>query len=107
MTASKTLPQRQITATDAKIDRLVYELCDLTEEEIVGSGGRHGRPERSPLLSFRTSEALGPPEEVSEVRNLRFPSAMRLGMTEGRAVWERHRGTDPSPSARLHGLTEE
>jgi len=30
----KTILQRQIEATDKQIDRLVYELCDLTEEEI-------------------------------------------------------------------------
>jgi len=30
----KTLLQRQIVATDRQIDRLVYELYDLTEEEI-------------------------------------------------------------------------
>jgi hypothetical protein len=36
--------QRQITATDAKIDRLVYELYDLTEEDVKiveeATGGR-------------------------------------------------------------------
>jgi len=31
----RTLLQRQIDATDAEIDRLVYELYDLTEEEIA------------------------------------------------------------------------
>jgi hypothetical protein len=30
----KTAIQRQIDATDARIDRLVYELYGLTEEEI-------------------------------------------------------------------------
>jgi len=30
----KTVIQRQITATDGQIDRLVYELYGLTEEEI-------------------------------------------------------------------------
>lgn len=30
----KTLLQRQIDATDRQIDRLVYELYDLTEEDI-------------------------------------------------------------------------
>jgi len=30
----KTLIQRQIDATDSQIDKLVYELYDLTEEEI-------------------------------------------------------------------------
>ena len=30
----KTVIQRQIDATDRQIDRLVYELYDLTEEEI-------------------------------------------------------------------------
>ena len=30
----KTVIQRQINATDRKIDKLVYELYDLTEEEI-------------------------------------------------------------------------
>lgn len=30
----KTMLQRQIDATDRQIDRLVYELYDLTEEEI-------------------------------------------------------------------------
>ncbi len=30
----KTALQRQIAATDRQIDRLVYELYDLTEEEI-------------------------------------------------------------------------
>ena len=37
----KTLPERQIDATDASIDKLVYELYGLTEEEIgivEGSG---------------------------------------------------------------------
>ena len=29
------LPQRQIDATDPQIDQLVYELYDLTEEEIA------------------------------------------------------------------------
>lgn len=31
---ARTLLQRQIEATDAQIDRLVYELYGLTEEEI-------------------------------------------------------------------------
>jgi len=31
----KTLIQRQIDATDNQIDKLVYELYDLTPEEIV------------------------------------------------------------------------
>ncbi len=31
---AKTVLQRQIEATDRQIDRLVYELYDLTEEEI-------------------------------------------------------------------------
>ena len=31
---AKTVLQRQIDATDGQIDRLVYELCGLTEEEI-------------------------------------------------------------------------
>ncbi len=31
----KTLLQRQIAATDREIDRLVYELYDLTAEEIA------------------------------------------------------------------------
>jgi len=37
----KTLPERQIDATDASIDKLVYELYGLTEDEIAiveGSG---------------------------------------------------------------------
>jgi hypothetical protein len=33
--ADKTLYQRQIAATDAQIDALVYELYGLTEEEIA------------------------------------------------------------------------
>ncbi|HUV04858.1 MAG TPA: Eco57I restriction-modification methylase domain-containing protein, partial [Armatimonadota bacterium] len=33
--AQKTVIQRQIDATDAEIDRLVYELYDLTDEEIA------------------------------------------------------------------------
>ncbi len=32
--ANKTAIQRQIDATDRQIDRLVYELYDLTDEEI-------------------------------------------------------------------------
>jgi hypothetical protein len=37
----KTMLQRQIEATDQQIDRLVYELCGLTEDEIgiVEGGG--------------------------------------------------------------------
>ncbi len=31
----KTLLQRQIAATDAQIDRLVYALYDLTDEEVA------------------------------------------------------------------------
>jgi hypothetical protein len=31
----RTLLQRRIEATDQQIDRLVYELYDLTEEEIA------------------------------------------------------------------------
>ena len=31
---AKTMLQRQIEATDRQIDRLVYELYELTEEEI-------------------------------------------------------------------------
>jgi hypothetical protein len=30
----KTALQRQIDAADKQIDKLVYELCELTEEEI-------------------------------------------------------------------------
>ncbi|MBN1658566.1 MAG: hypothetical protein JXA93_09210 [Anaerolineae bacterium] len=33
--ADRTLYQRQIDATDRQIDALVYELYDLTEEEIA------------------------------------------------------------------------
>jgi hypothetical protein len=33
--ADKTLYQRQIEATDRQIDRLVYDLYDLTPEEIA------------------------------------------------------------------------
>jgi hypothetical protein len=33
--AQKTVVQRQIDATDAEIDRLVYDLYDLTAEEIA------------------------------------------------------------------------
>lgn len=36
----KTLLQRQIEATDAAIDALVYELYGLTEEEIKNVDGR-------------------------------------------------------------------
>ena len=32
---AKTLLQRQITATDKQIDKLVYDLYGLTEEEIA------------------------------------------------------------------------
>ena len=32
---AKTMLQRQIDGTDRQIDRLVYELYDLTEEEIA------------------------------------------------------------------------
>ncbi len=32
---AKTVLQRQIDATDRQIDRLVYELYDLTDEEIA------------------------------------------------------------------------
>ena len=32
--SDKTAIQRQITATDDRIDRLVYQLYDLTDEEI-------------------------------------------------------------------------
>ena len=34
MRTAKEMLQRQIDATDRQIDRLVYELYDLTEEEI-------------------------------------------------------------------------
>ena len=34
MPTAKTMLQRQIDASDRQIDRLVYELYDLTEEEI-------------------------------------------------------------------------
>ena len=37
---AKTMLQRQIDATDRRIDRLVYELYDLTEEEIGIVEGR-------------------------------------------------------------------
>jgi hypothetical protein len=36
----KTALQRQIEATDRQIDRLVYELCGLMEEEIAIVEGR-------------------------------------------------------------------
>ena len=36
----KTLLQRQVEATDAAIDTLVYELYGLTEEEIASVEGR-------------------------------------------------------------------
>ena len=36
----KTLIQRQISATDGQIDKLVYELYGLTEEEIKIVEGR-------------------------------------------------------------------
>jgi hypothetical protein len=37
----KSVLERQIGATDRQIDRLVYELYDLTEEEIgIVEGGR-------------------------------------------------------------------
>ena len=39
--ADKKLYQRQIEATDAEIDALVYELYGLTEEEIAIVEGRH------------------------------------------------------------------
>ena len=35
MPDEKTMIQRQIDATDAQIDRLVYELYGLTDEEIA------------------------------------------------------------------------
>ena len=38
----KTVIQRQIDATDRKIDKLVYELYGLTEEEIKIVGGNVG-----------------------------------------------------------------
>ena len=38
--ADKELYQRQIEATDAEIDALVYELYGLTEEEIAIVEGR-------------------------------------------------------------------
>ena len=38
--ADKKLYQRQIEATDAEIDALVYELYGLTEEEIAMVEGR-------------------------------------------------------------------
>jgi hypothetical protein len=43
----KTLLQRQIAATDREIDRLVYELYGLTDEEIaiVEENARQGSPE--------------------------------------------------------------
>ena len=37
----KTMIERQILSTDREIDKLVYELYELTEEE-VGEGGRGG-----------------------------------------------------------------
>ena len=39
----KTLLQRQIEATDAAIDKLVYELYGLTEEEIAIVEGKESR----------------------------------------------------------------
>lgn len=38
---AKTVLQRQIDATDAQIDRLVYDLYDLTDEEIWIVEGVH------------------------------------------------------------------
>jgi hypothetical protein len=38
----KTLLQRQVEATDAAIDTLVYELYGLTEEEIATVEGKRG-----------------------------------------------------------------
>ena len=35
LTLPKSIIQRQIEATDAEIDRLVYDLYGLTEEEIA------------------------------------------------------------------------
>ena len=35
LAAAKTMLQRQIDATDGQIDRLVYELYGLTEEEVA------------------------------------------------------------------------
>jgi hypothetical protein len=37
----KSLLQTQIDATDAQIDRLVYDLYELTEEEIAIVGEKH------------------------------------------------------------------
>ena len=39
----KTLLSRQIEATDAAIDKLVYELYELTEEEIAIVEGRNNK----------------------------------------------------------------
>ena len=38
--------QRQITATDKQIDQLVYQLYDLTEEEIKIVEGQNKTPEK-------------------------------------------------------------
>jgi hypothetical protein len=38
----RTMLSRQIVATDAAIDTLVYELYGLTEEEIAIVGGKKG-----------------------------------------------------------------
>ena len=46
---AKTMLQRQIEATDRQIDRLVYELYELTEEEIeIVEGGRGQRNAPAP-----------------------------------------------------------
>lgn len=49
----KTLFQRQIEATDRLIDRLVYELYELTEGEIAVMEGRLGYSNR-PVISAKT-----------------------------------------------------
>ena len=42
--AQKAILQRQIDATDAEIDRLVYDLYGLTAEEIALVEGASGQP---------------------------------------------------------------
>jgi hypothetical protein len=48
--------ERQIAATDQQIDRLVYELYELTEEEIK-IGGEH----EIPLTPFKKGGKESPP----------------------------------------------
>jgi len=61
----KTALERQIAATDAEIDRLVYELYGLTEDEIKIVEGGANADAASPTEAIEASEGAVSPKRAS------------------------------------------